>query len=52
MPVKNTLYFCDPNKNKECKKISCQHYCKLTTKEKCAKLNKSGKPIIYFQAKK
>jgi len=27
------FYICDPSKNGECKKTSCQHYCFRTTKK-------------------
>lgn len=45
MNKRKTLYLCDPSKNKECKKHSCQRICRHTTKRECAKLDENGKPI-------
>ena len=52
MPYKKTLYLCDPCKNKECKKATCQIKCKLTSNVKFAKFGKDEKPIIAFQRKR
>ena len=45
MSEKKTLYLCDPSKNKECKKNTCQIKCKLTKYVEFAKLDKNGKPV-------
>lgn len=47
---KNTLYLCEPSKNKECKKVTCQHICRHTRKKDCAKLDQNGMPIIVPQS--
>lgn len=46
MRKKKTLYLCDPSKNKECTKQTCQIKCKVTTKVEFAKLDNNGKPVF------
>ena len=48
-----TLYLCDPEKNKTCRKSCCVHnplaidcICKATVHLEFAKLDESGKPIL------
>lgn len=47
MKKEKTLYLCDPHKNKECQKSSCQIKCKLTTNKEFAKTDENGKEIIH-----
>lgn len=46
------LYLCDPEKNKECKKIAChtrhRHECEATDHAEFAMLDDEGKPIRVF----
>ena len=43
---KTTFYVCDPSKNKNCHKNTCQVRCKLTPDVKFAKLDEEGNPIV------
>lgn len=45
---KKICYLCDPNKNKECRKTSCQKRCFCTQKEEYAMLDENGKPIVKY----
>lgn len=52
MRQRTTLYLCDPEKNTDCRKNSCEHnplsafpVCKATKYPEFAKLDESGKPI-------
>ncbi len=50
-----TLYYCDPEKNKECRKICCAHcltieeggVCFITYKREFAREDANGRPVIY-----
>ena len=56
-PKKNgaTLYYCDPEKNTECRKTGCAHVltkteggvCFITLREEYARLDSNGRPMIY-----
>ena len=43
---KTTFYVCDPSKNKNCHKTTCQVRCKLTPDVEFAKLDEEGNPIV------
>ena len=47
MKKEKILYLCNPAKNKECQKSSCQINCKLTTNKEFAKTDENGKEIIH-----
>lgn len=42
------LYKCDPNKNKTCKKTSCQDVCFLTRNKDYARCDPDGDPIMEY----
>lgn len=50
-----TVYYCDPEKNKECRKRSCAHCltiteggtCFITFKREFARTDANGEPVIY-----
>ena len=42
------LYKCDPRKNKNCSKRSCQIHCRSTQYSEYAELDGNGKPIISY----
>lgn len=48
------LYFCDPNKNTECKKKGCLYtvgeykYCDATSRREFAQLDENGEPKIKY----
>lgn len=46
IPKNETLYLCDPNKNKECQKSSCQIRCKYTANKDFAKTDENELSII------
>ena len=42
------LYKCDPKKNKNCSKRSCQIHCRSTQYSEYAELDGNGRPIISY----
>lgn len=59
-PDEAILYYCDPEKNTECRKMGCAHLftaieggvCFITLKKECARLDRNGNPMIYDPEKK
>ena len=49
------MYYCDPEKNTECRKTACAHcltiteggVCFITMKRECARTDANGVPVIY-----
>ena len=54
-----TLYWCDPEKNTECRKMSCRYLlrpceggtCEATFQRECARLDENGQPMEYEKQK-
>ena len=51
---KKTWYLCDPEKNKECRKMGCMHNaasisksCELTSHPEFEKMDEDGNPVIH-----
>lgn len=56
MSLDGPIYYCDPEKNKNCPKTGCKYNpnnrygtCQLTRKRYCAKLDENGQPMQYIK---